>query len=412
MHVVNLSRALGQGPFRTRLIAGSVSPTEGDMAYYARERGVAVTELPRLQREMSPTQDLAVLWALFRLFRRDRPHIVHTHTAKAGALGRVAAALAGVPVRIHTFHGHVLGGGYFSEAKTRFYVEVERLLGRVSSRLVVLSNRQAGQMSEDLAIASRDAFEVIPLGLELADFVHIDPDAARRQARAALGLADETLAIAIVGRLVPVKNHELVLDAMSLLRDKVPNPVRLFVVGGGERERELRTYAAGRGVSDHVEWLGWRGDLAALYPAMDALALTSFDEGTPVAIIEALVAGTPVVARAVAGCRKFSTGEVAAASCPRRIRRASRRRWLPCCRSRPQGPRAAPQAEIPWTAFPSGGWPRTWQRCTDVSSSVPACSPPPQRRHSNPSSPSVPLGKSRGIRAPLHPPQGRCPSST
>ena len=301
MHVVNLSRALGQGPFRTPLIAGSVSPTEGDMAYYARERGVAVTELPRLQREMSPTQDLAVLWALFRLFRRDRPHIVHTHTAKAGALGRVAAALAGVPVRIHTFHGHVLGGGYFSEAKTRFYVEVERLLGRVSSRLVVLSNRQAGQMSEDLAIASRDAFEVIPLGLELADFVHIDPDAARRQARAALGLADETLAIAIVGRLVPVKNHELVLDAMSLLRDKVPNPVRLFVVGGGERERELRTYAAGRGVSDHVEWLGWRGDLAALYPAMDALALTSFDEGTPVAIIEALVAGTPVVARAVGG---------------------------------------------------------------------------------------------------------------
>ena len=301
MHVVNLSRALGQGPFRTRLIAGSVSPTEGDMAYYAREHGVAVTELPRLRREMSPAQDFAVLWALYRIFRRDRPHIVHTHTAKAGALGRIAAALAGVPVCIHTFHGHVLGGGYFSDAKTRFYLEVERLLGRLSSRLVVLSDNQARQMSEELGIGSPELFEVIPLGLQLADFAPADPEAARRQSRAALGLDDDTWAIAIVGRLVPVKNHELVLDALSLLRGKVEKRVRLFVVGGGERERELRTYAADRGVADDVDWLGWRGDLPALYPAMDALALTSLDEGTPVAIIEALVAGTPVVARAVGG---------------------------------------------------------------------------------------------------------------
>lgn len=309
MHVVNLALGLDRGgAFRTRLIAGSITGDEGDMGYYARERGVEVTALPELSRLVSPLNDLKNLLALYRLFRRERPTIVHTHTAKAGTLGRLAAWLAGVPVRIHTFHGHVLGGDYFSAPVTRFYLEVERQMARISSRLVVLTERQREEMARELGVAPRDRFTVIPLGLELERFGEVDREAARRESRALLGLkADETV-VGIVGRLVPVKNHELLFRAQPLLEGALGRPVTILVVGAGLREKELRQYAEGLGISDNVRWLGWRQDLPDLYPAMDALALTSFDEGTPVAVLEALAAGTPIAARAVGGVPEVLEG--------------------------------------------------------------------------------------------------------
>ncbi len=307
MHVVNLARGMNEGPFRTRLIAGRVAETEGDMAYYARERGVEVTMLDELGREMSPHSDLRVLAALHALFRRERPDVVHTHTAKAGALGRIAASLAGVPVRIHTFHGHVLGGGYFSPARTRFFLEVERVLARLTSRAVVLTRRQATEMSEELRVADRDRFRIVPLGLELHRFAEVDREAVRRMTREKLGLGADDPVVGIVGRLVPVKNHELLLEAMVRVRAELPGTC-LLVVGGGEREKQLRDLAGRRGVGPAVRWLGWRSDLPDLYPAMDVLALTSLDEGTPVAVIEALASGTPVVARAVGGVPEILEG--------------------------------------------------------------------------------------------------------
>ncbi|MDP2956231.1 MAG: glycosyltransferase, partial [Longimicrobiales bacterium] len=180
MHVVNLTRALDEGPWRTRLIAGSVPSTEGDMSYYAAERGVEVTLLREMSREISALDDVRALIALWRIFRRERPTVVHTHTAKAGTLGRVAAILAGVPVRVHTFHGHVLGGGYFAPWKTRLFLEIERQLARGTSRLVVLTRRQAREMSDVLRVAPPEKFAVVPLGLELDRFGAVDrSDAAR-----------------------------------------------------------------------------------------------------------------------------------------------------------------------------------------------------------------------------------------
>ena len=309
LHVVNLSEGLDRsGAFRTRLIAGRVTGDEGDMGYYARERGVEVLELPDLSRMVSPLNDLRILWFLFRLFRRERPAIVHTHTAKAGALGRLAAFLAGVPVRIHTFHGHVLGGDYFPAPVTRLYLEIERQLARISQRLVVLTEDQKTEMAEELGVGPPERFSVIPLGLELGPFAEGDREAARRSTREALGILVDEVVVGIVGRLVPVKNHGLLFRAQPILEEMLDQRVRILVVGSGSMETELRALAGDLGTEDRITWLGWRRNLHELYPAMDVLALTSFDEGTPVAVLEALASGTPVAARAVGGVPEILDG--------------------------------------------------------------------------------------------------------
>jgi glycosyltransferase involved in cell wall biosynthesis len=278
------------------------------MGYFARERGVDVLELPALSRLINPLADLRNLWELYRLFRRERPVIVHTHTAKAGTLGRVAAYLAGVPIRIHTFHGHVLGGCYFSPLVTRIYRGIETLLARLSGRLVVLTEVQKREMAQELKIASPGKFKVIPLGLDLGPFAEVDRLAARGKARTDLGLGEEEVVVGVVGRLVPVKNHELLFKAHSLLEKALGRDVRILVIGSGLRQAELRAFVEDLGTQDRVTWLGWRQNLETLYPAMDALALTSFDEGTPVAVLEALSAGTPVAARAVGGVPEIIDG--------------------------------------------------------------------------------------------------------
>lgn len=318
MHVVNVTRALdalgGARRWRTRLVAGSVPPTEGDMGWYAQERGVDVTLLPAMSREISALDDLRSLVALWRLFRRERPRVVHTHTAKAGTLGRVAAVLAGVPVVVHTFHGHVLGGGYFPPWKTRLFLAIERQLARATAKLVVLTEAQAREMAETLRVAPREKFAVVPLGLELDRFAAVDRSAAaRRDARRALGVPEDAPAVGIVGRLVPIKNHELFLHALAA----APS-LWGVVVGGGEREDELRALAGRLGLEGRLVWLGWRRDLPVIYPALDALALTSHDEGTPVAVLEALAAGVPVVSRDVGGVAEVLQGAGTGRLLPRR----------------------------------------------------------------------------------------------
>ena len=307
MHVVHLAEALDPNRFRTRLITGRITEDEGDMTYYARERGVEVTEIAGMSRLLSPLRDLLSFVTLLRIFRRERPTIVHTHTAKAGTVGRLAAMAAGVPVIVHTFHGHVLGGLYFSGIKTRFFLEIERRLARSTDTLVVLTADQAREMAEDLRVAPAERFTVIPLGLNLQPFADTDRAAARSRLRAELGIEEDSPVVGIVGRMVPVKNHPLLFDALALLRDRMDPEPHLVVVGSGEREPALRAYVSDKGLED-VHWLGWRKDLPQVFPAFDVTALTSFDEGTPVSLIESLASGTPVVSLAVGGVPEILEG--------------------------------------------------------------------------------------------------------
>ncbi|MDT8370263.1 MAG: glycosyltransferase, partial [Longimicrobiales bacterium] len=283
-HVVHLARDLDRtGRYATTLLAGHVTADEGDMSSYAARHGVTPRPLDTMERRPRPTDDLRTLARLTRIFRRERPDIVHTHTAKAGALGRLAARWAGVPIVVHTYHGHVLGGGYFGAAVTRVYREVERQLARLTDCLIALTDTQADELARGIDIAPRERFEVIPLGLELAPFRDVDRATARAEVRAAFGTPRERLVVGIVGRLVPVKDHDLFLHAIAHLRATHPE-IEAWVIGSGEREAELREVARGLGLDEGVRWLGWRHDLPRLLPALDVVALTSRDEGTPVAL--------------------------------------------------------------------------------------------------------------------------------
>jgi glycosyltransferase involved in cell wall biosynthesis len=296
-HVLHLTRGLAER-YPTLLVCGNVEPDEEEMADVLAQSGVRVHRIPELGRRVRPGQDAVALAKLVRLMRRVRPEIVHTHTAKAGALGRLAAVIAGVPHRIHTFHGHTFHG-YFGRKTTRLFLAVEQLLARRTDRIIALSDAQAIDLSERYRVSSRTSLRVVPLGLDLASLGTENALALRREFRAEVGAGGRPV-VSIVGRLVPVKRHDLFVDAVAKLRHKGVEGVFVVVGGGPERERlEARAFA--RGVAEDLRFLGWRRDLDRIYAGSDVVALSSDNEGTPVALIEAMAAGVPVVAAAVGG---------------------------------------------------------------------------------------------------------------
>jgi len=283
--------------YPTVLAAGATGPHEADMSGLAEAHGVALLRIPGLGREVRPAGDLRALWTLWRLCRSLRPDIVHTHTAKAGTLGRLAAWLAGVPVRVHTFHGHVFRG-YFGRWRSALYVAIERLLARITTRIVAISPRQADELRRYLRLGD-GRVTVIPLGFDLGRLVRVDVPAARRRFRERLGAGDQVV-VTMVGRLTAIKNHALALRAFAAVAATAAN-VLLVLVGGGEEERPLRALARNLDVSDRVRFAGWWDDLEAVYYGSDVVALSSKNEGTPVCLIEALACGRAVVATDVGG---------------------------------------------------------------------------------------------------------------
>jgi glycosyltransferase involved in cell wall biosynthesis len=285
--------------YPTLLVAGIVDTHEADLTALATERGVHLQIFGELGRRVSPWQDLVALAKLVALLRRTRPALVHTHTAKAGTLGRIAAVLAGVPVRVHTFHGHVFRG-YFGRAATRVVVGIERALARTTTCVVTISDSQAREIVDEFRICSADRVRVIPLGLELEQYAPEALAPLRGEFRREIGAGDAAI-VTIVGRLVPIKNHPLFLRMAARLRAEGRDCV--FVVVGGGEETHLRQLAAELGIADRFRFLGWRSDLARIYADTDVVVLTSDNEGTPVCLIEALSAGCGVASTDVGGVR-------------------------------------------------------------------------------------------------------------
>jgi len=282
LHVANLTRGLNPARFETLLVTGQIGPGEGDMSDLARDLNWQV--IPDMGREISPLADAVTLIKLWGLMRRYRPHIVHTHTAKAGAVGRVAARLAGVPVVLHTFHGHTFRG-YWGAFGSRMAVVTERALAHLADRLIAVSARVRDELIE-FGIAPPEKIISIPLGLDLAPFAQVK----RTPGGAPV--------VGIVGRLAPIKNHALFLEtARRMIADGFPG--RFMVVGDGELRGELEKSAADLG--DRITFTGWRRDLPEVYLQLSVVVNTSLNEGTPVALIEAMAAGVPVVATDVGG---------------------------------------------------------------------------------------------------------------
>jgi glycosyltransferase involved in cell wall biosynthesis len=335
IHAVITSRDLDRSRFRTVLVIGQIEPTEGDMAYLLEGSGVdEVVCIPSLGRELRPLRDISTAWQLLRLMWKEKPQVVHTHKAKAGAIGRMAAVLCRVPVRVHTFHGHVLSG-YFGPAKSAFYRFIERSLARVSSQLVVPAPKLADDLSGKFDIAARDRFDVVPLGFDLLPFKTAEK--LRGELRRELGVAEGTRLVGIVGRMVPVKDHPTFIAAAARLAQRHPD-LRFVFVGGGECEEAVKAEAAKQGIAARSHFLGWRRDLARIYADLDVVALSSINEGTPVSLIEAMASGTPVASTEVGGVgdvlRAGARGELAPAGDPEGLAAAIERALAPSARAR------------------------------------------------------------------------------
>jgi glycosyltransferase involved in cell wall biosynthesis len=297
IHVVNLHSGLDSSRYEQLLVSGQASPGEGSMLPYAFEHGVCPYVIPEMVTAFSLTardvKALATLWSVMRYYQ---PHIVHTHTAKAGFLGRLAARMAGVPIVVHTFHGHVLRG-YYRPAKSLLLRRLEQSLAWASDRLVTVSEKVKRELIA-FGVADDEKISVIPLGFDLEPFLNCCTE--RGCFRSELGLTRENKLIGIIGRMFPIKNHHLFLDCAARVLVEEPT-ARFVIVGDGVLRQALEQQARELGIADRVVFTGWRTDLPRIYADLDLLIVSSDNEGTPVSAIEAMASGCPVVATRVGG---------------------------------------------------------------------------------------------------------------
>ncbi len=305
IHTVILTSELNKLGYNDTLVCGNVSESEGDMIYLAEEKSIFPLVIEEMGREISLVRDLKAFWRLFLIMRRERPDIVHTHTAKAGTLGRLAAICAGVPVKVHTFHGHVFDG-YFNPIKAKVFLWIERFLALFTDRVITVSDKVKDEIVNKLRVTCDSKCVVVPLGFELEKFLKCE--AGNGNYRKKLGLDKDILLVGIVGRLVPIKNHEMFLEVAKIVRDSgFRRKVKFVIIGDGELRSHLEGYARKIGIEKEVIFTGWEQDLDMVYADLDVVALTSLNEGTPVSIIEALASARPVVAADVGGVRDIVT---------------------------------------------------------------------------------------------------------
>jgi glycosyltransferase involved in cell wall biosynthesis len=300
LHVSYLSAGLRDRGYETILVAGSVGQGEQSMAYVTEAHGVPVVTIPHLHREISPVRDLLATIRLARMMRAERPAILHTHTAKAGAVGRIAALLAGrrrPPIIVHTFHGHVLRG-YFGRFWTGVFRLLERWLARITDALVAVSPEVRDELVA-FGVAPAAKFRVIRLGIEL-DARATGDEAARRETRRIMGVRGDPLMVGWIGRMTAVKRTDVVLKSFRRLRDAGVDAV-LCMVGDGPDRRSVEDLARELGIMRDCLFPGYQEDVGRFFAAFDVFVLPSGNEGTPVTAIEALASGCPVVATRVGG---------------------------------------------------------------------------------------------------------------
>ena len=307
-HVVWLTEHLNDEEFQSVLIAGTVPKGEENMNYVAEQHGVKPVFIEEMSRELSP-KDLISLFKIFREIRRQGPDIIHTHTAKAGTVGRMAALLyklltpgTGSVHVIHTFHGHVFHS-YYGKLKTRVFVTIEKLLARLATdQIVVISPQQFHEIHEEVGIGRRDQFKIIPLGIDIT--TSSTGDNKRRAFRDELQIKDDEILVGFVGRLTEIKDVSLYLQvAAQVHQNDGSGKLRFAVVGDGHLRERLEGEAQRLGIGDSILFLGNRTDIDSVYAGLDIVALTSLNEGTPLSLIEAMAARRPVISTVVGGVR-------------------------------------------------------------------------------------------------------------
>ena len=305
-NVANLTKFMAP-EFETLLVSGMRDDSEESSEHIIEDLGIEPLYIEEMYRELSPLKDYKSYQRIRKIIADFKPDIVHTHAAKSGAVGRLAALHAGVPVILHTFHGHVFHS-YFGAAKTRVFLEIERYLGKRSSAIITLSEIQKRELVDDFNIAPEEKFHIVPLGFNLAKFT--ENQAEKRAAfRTEWNIADDEIAIGIVGRLVPVKNHPLFFKAIKKVTEQTDKKIRAFIIGDGEDRKYLEqlaselnlSFSAEKNANATLTFTSWRKDIDVTNAGMDIIALTSLNEGTPVSLIEAQASGKPIVSTNVGG---------------------------------------------------------------------------------------------------------------
>jgi len=303
IHVHLLTNGLDENKFEPILLAGKISLAEGDMSYLFSGLDNKPIIFPELQREISLRMDLMAFYRIFNILRKEKPEIVHTHTAKAGS-ARLAVVLYnlfyGKKVRtVHTFHGHVFEG-YFSRGKSMFFVWIESFLAKFTDVIIAISKAQKRDLLERFRIAPDKKIKIVELGFDLKPF--LGSKALKGQFRRKLDVSEDTLLVGIIGRLVPIKNHTMFFRAAKIFIRKNPKvSVRFIVIGDGELKCELEAFCQQQKLTNYVKFCGWIRNVPLVYADLDILALTSRNEGTPVSIVEAMASFVPVIATDVGG---------------------------------------------------------------------------------------------------------------
>ena len=298
--------------YQTTLIGGEKEDSEASSEYILQELDIPYQVIPEIKRGISLGRDIKAFRKVVEIIREERPDIVHTHASKAGMIGRLAAMYCHVPYIFHTFHGHIFHS-YFGKAKTTFFIVLERFLARHTTAIIAISDIQKHELGTIYKICNPAKIEVVPLGFDLRRFSE-NSDEKRKQFRTQYSIADNEIAIGIVGRLATVKNHQLFIDAIVQCEKLSPNtPIRAFIIGDGELKEELQQYCTDNKVPYNTEkdstfdrlvtFTSWIKDVDRAYAGLDIVALTSRNEGTPVSIIEAQAAGKPIVSTNVGGIR-------------------------------------------------------------------------------------------------------------
>ena len=292
--------------YETLLIGGQHDESEKSSMHILDNLGLKPIIIPEMQRSLNPYKDHIAFKKIQNIIKEFKPDIVHTHAAKAGALGRRAAYKMGVKQVYHTFHGHVFHS-YFGSFKTRIFKEIEKNLAKKSTKIIAISEIQKRELSKIHKICPEKKIEVIPLGFDLERF-NRDKDSKRKEFRKKWNLKENEIAIGIIGRLVPIKNHTFFIDAIQEVLKKSEFPVRAFIVGDGEEKQNIVNYIKNKNLDFSLDYspatfqlTSWIKEIDRVNSGMDIICLTSLNEGTPVSLIEAQASGKPIVSTKTGG---------------------------------------------------------------------------------------------------------------